>query len=502
MRMGKKMMAGAFAGLMIISIMLAGCTKENTKSGQKETEKPIETDQAAVSATPTSLPEVKLTWYLRGSKPKNADSVIAKANELTKAKINATVDYKFVEPGDYDQKMQLIMASGESYDIAFTSNWSNNYVGNVDKGAYLALDDYLAKYPKFKQSIPVKVWNGVKVNGKIYGIFNYQILSLPTGFEFRKDLIQKYNINLDNVKKVSDLTPIFEQIKAKEPGIVPLKYGTPNTSYYTESGFPALVETFQIDTQTWKVGDYLWTSDNMMKHYQLMREWYQKGFFPANVATASEGDQALEKSGKLFSQFTGYKPGVEAELSEKRGYGVVTKSLTKAPYVGKMYSTVSAISKSSKNPERAFMLLEMINTDKDLYNLMTFGIENQDYKKTGPSSIEKTPDTYQFDAWMLGNQFNAYLLPGQPNDAWAQTMKLNESAEVDPLAEFAFDRTPVQNEIVQINAIYKEFNVILKNGLDDPDKIVKLFKEKLKQAGEEKVRSEIQKQLDQWLKGK
>lgn len=498
----RKLASGAIAGAMMMSFVLAGCSKEQTSSDPKGSVQPTDNKTAVASATPTPLPEAKLVWYLRGSKPKNADSAVAKANEITKAKINATVDYRFVEPGDYDQKMQLIMASGEPYDIVWTSNWSNNYVGNVDKGAYLALDDYLAKFPKLKQSMPDKVWDGVKVNGKIYGVYNYQILTLPHAFEFRKDLIQKYNINLDNVKKVSDLTPIFEQIKAKEPGIVPVKFGVPDVSYASESGFVTSVESFLVDTKTWKVGDYRWTSDIMTKHYQLMREWYQKGFFPSNVATAAEGDQALEKAGKLFSEYTGYKPGVEAELSTKRGYEVAVKQITKPPYMGKLYSTVNAISKTSKNPERALMLLELMNTDKELYNLMTFGVENQDYKKTGASRIEKTPDTYQFDAWQLGNQFNAYLLPGQPDDAWQQTIKLNESAEADPLADFTFNRTPVQSELVQINAIYKEFNVILKNGLDDPDKIVKMFKDKLKQAGEDKVRNEIQKQLDEWRKGK
>ncbi|MNV79495.1 hypothetical protein D3C71_1730490 [compost metagenome] len=148
------------------------------------------------------------------------------------------------------------------------------------------------------------------------------------------------------------------------------------------------------------------------------------------------------------------------------------------------------------------MLLELMDTDKDLYNLMTFGIEGQDYKKVSANRIEKIADTYQFDAWQLGNQFNAYLLPGQPDDAWEQTKKMNEGVVVDPLADFSFNRTPVQNELVQISAVYKEFNVILKNGLDDPDAAVKRFKDKLKQAGEEKVKAEIQKQLDEWRKGK
>lgn len=487
------------AALSMTLVAMIGCSKQGA---EPQAAPAPGSGSAGEKVKENALPEAKLIWYLRGSKPKNADTIVAKANEITKAKINATVEYRFVEPGDYDQKLQLAMASGEPYDIAWASNWSNNYVENVNKGAYLALDDYFPAFPKLKQSMPEKVWNGVKVNGKIYGVFNYQILSLPAGFMFKKELIDKYKIDLNQIRRMSDLTPVFELIKQKEPGVVPLKYGVPNVGQVEAMGHLSNVEKFIIDTKTWKVGDYLWASDSMMPHYKLMREWYSKGFFPSNVATAAEGDPALAKAGKLFSEYANYKPGVEAELAAKLGYEVAVKQFNEPPMVATLYSTLNAISRTSKNPERALMLLELMNTDKDLYNLMTFGIEGQDYRKTGSNRIEKIAETYQFDAWQLGNQFNAYLLAGQPDDAWEQTKKMNEGVTVDPIADFSFNRTPVQNELVQISAIFKEFNVILKNGLDDPDAAVKRFRDKLKQAGEEKVKAEIQKQLDEWRKTK
>lgn len=477
------------AAVMAASMTLTGCgnDRENTL-------------ESSANPSPGVEAPVNLIWYLRGSTPKNAASVTAKANEIIKEKINATVDFKFVEPGDYDQRMQLIMAAAEPFDIAWTSNWSNNYVSNVNKGAFLALDEYLDQFPQLKQSMPEKVWEAAQVNGKTYGVFNYQILTLPKAFSFRKDMVENYQLDLTSIKAMSDLTPIFETIKAKEPEVVPLKFGVPDLGIEMEGAVLPSVESFLVDPATWEVGSYYWTRDEIMKYYELMREWYNKGFFPQNVATVSEGDQTLSKAGKLFAEFANYKPGVEAELEAKMGYEVVVVQMAPAPMLGKLTSTLNAISRTSKNPEKALALLELVNTDKELYNLLTFGIENQDYKKIGDNRIEKIDDTYQFDAWQLGNQFNAYLLPGQPDDVWEQTKQLNETAKVNPLSDFSFDRTPVENELVQINAIYKEYIVILKNGLDDPANSVQRFKEKLKLAGEDKVRAEIQKQLDEWRK--
>ncbi|MDF2921337.1 MAG: extracellular solute-binding protein family 1 [Paenibacillaceae bacterium] len=501
MKQARRVVGKIIPAVLAVAMVLAvapGCAKEDTAASTL----PAVHSPGGEGTGGKTLPEVQLIWYLRGSKPKNAEAVVAKANEITKAKINATVEYRFVEPGDYDQKLQLAMASGEAYDIAWTSNWSNNYVENVNKGAYLALDDYLPQFPKLQQALPQLVWNAVKVKEKIYGVYNYQILSLPMGFMFKKDLVDKYKLDVSHITKLSDLTPIFEKIRQGEPDVVPVKFGVPNLAQIMEQGTVNLIEDFVVDTSSWKITGYRWTKEDMMPHYRLMREWYTKGFFPSNVSTASEGDQALAKAGRLFSEYSGYKPGVEAEQQAKLGYEVIVKALTKPGRIRTLYSTLSAISKNSKNPERALMLLELVNTDKELYNLLTFGIEGQDYRKTGANRIEKIPDTYQFEAWELGNQFNAYLLEGQDENTWQETIRLNDTVELDELADFVFDRKPVQNELVQISAIFKEFNPILKNGLDEPEAAVKRFSDKLKQAGADKVQQEIQKQLDEWRSGK
>ncbi|THF76576.1 ABC transporter substrate-binding protein [Cohnella fermenti] len=498
----KQTMGAILAGTMLGAALLAGCQNKNDGASA-----PSSSDSASGSAAATAsagsaadLPEVELVWYLRGSKPKNADSVIARANEITREKIHATVDYRFVEPGDYDQKMQLIMGAGEPFDLVWTSSWSNNYVANATKGAYLALDDYLDAVPKLKESMPDKIWNGVKVNGSIYGVNNYQILGGPHGMSFRKDIVEKYNIDLDSIKSVKDLTPIFEQVKAGEPDMVMVKYGVPALLPYGESGVPPKVEDFIVDTNTWQVGSYLYADDSMVEGYKLMREWYQKGFFPKNVATAAEADQSLEQAGKLFAQFEVAKPGAEEELALKYGYDVVVKPLTDPLFITKaaLTSTLNAVSRTSANPERALMFLELINTDKELYNTLVFGLEGQDYTMTGDNRIEKIPDTYQFDAWELGNQFNAYFNGTQPDSVWEDTKAINDAAEVDPMLDFSADLTPIQNELTQIKAAQKEFYVILKNGLADPEEAMKNFENKLAQSGEEKVRTELQKQIDAW----
>lgn len=483
------------ASLMMMGWIVSGCNSQEGQSGSNQTGN-ASTQPAATDANGQGdgeqLPPVKLIWYVRSSEPANAASVVAKANEIIQEKLNATVDFRFVNPGDYEKKMQLIMSASEEYDIAFTAAWSNSYLNNVSKGAYIALDDLLENRPELKGIFKDGIWDAVRVNGKIYGIPNNQIMAGQSGLWFKKDLLDKYQLDVSHVKTAADLTPIFQTIKDNEPGVSPIREGIINLF----NSYVPLVEGYAVDTQTWKVYDPRTT--DYIADYQISREWYQKGFFPQDVATLKD-ETSLIKAGKIFSRYTTYKPGIEADIQTSNGWEAVVIA-SNAPVIKRatVQSTMNAISVTSKNPERALQLLELVNTDKELYNLLIRGIEGQDYKKLSDNRIEPVDQAYSVPNWIIGNVFNGYLVPGQQDDVWEKTIQLNEAAALDPLITFDFDRTPVENEIAQISAIRQEIEPVLKNGLDDVDAMIKRYNEKMKAAGTDKVMAEIESQLAAW----
>lgn len=366
-------------------------------------------------------------------------------------------------------------------------------MNNVSKGAYLPIDDLLAKYPDLQGLFSKQVWDSVRINGKIYGIPSKQSISGQNGLWFKKDLVDKYQIDLSTVKKTADLTPIYQKIKDGEPGVSPLRQGINNMFV----PFTPLIEGFAVDMKTGKVYDP--TTTDYAENYKIFRDWYQKGFFPQDVATLKD-ESPLIKGGKIFSRYTSISPDVEASLKKQNGFDVAimpySDPVTKQ---GTVQAAINAISATSKNPERAVMLLNLVNTDKELFNLLAWGIEGQDYKKVSNTHIEPIAGAYAFSGYLFGNAFNSYLIPGQSDDVWEKTQKINDSATIDPLIGFTFDRTPVENELAQITAIRTETDPVLNNGLDDVDKVLKLREDKMKAAGKDKVIAEIQKQLDAWM---
>ncbi|MDU5650134.1 MAG: ABC transporter substrate-binding protein, partial [Clostridium perfringens] len=165
----KKLIALTACAMLTTSVALTGCGADKTaNAGEGET--------------------AKLTWYTIGQTPKDLDMVQEKANEYLKEKINATIDMKFIDYGDYTQKMGVIINSGEPYDLAFTCSWANPYLENARKGAFLEIDELLeTKGKEMKSVIDERFWEGAKIDGKTYAVPNQKEIGVAPMWVFTKE---------------------------------------------------------------------------------------------------------------------------------------------------------------------------------------------------------------------------------------------------------------------------------------------------------------------------
>jgi putative aldouronate transport system substrate-binding protein len=94
--------------------------------------------------------------------------------------------------------------------------------------------------------------------------------------------------------------------------------------------------------------------------------------------------------------------------------------------------------------------------------------------------------------------FITYLFPEDPKNKWERFKKWNASAVKSPILGFTFDPSPVKTEMSAISNATDEYGRGLLSGAYDPNKYLPLLIEKMKDAGMEKVLSEMQKQVDEW----
>ncbi len=437
--------------------------------------------------------EVTLKWYIRSAEPSGSAEVIEAFNKYSKEKLNASVDIVFVPPDDYDQKLRMAVAANEKIDLVWTSYWANPYQNNVMRGSFLELDELLEAVPALRSFYPDSVWDAARIDGKIYGVPNNQVLYDHKGINFVKSYVDKYNLEVGGLTCLEDLTPLFQTIKNNEPNVTPAweGYSSNFLKPITEVSAPFLINASGMVTDRRK---------ELRPAYDIIRDWYLCNFFPADVTTMTD-ETTLLKEGKLFSSYSRQFPGVNEKAKIRYGYDFISVA-TSDPLLSRssVQNAMTAVSAHSENPIRALKLIELMQTDKYACNLLFYGLEGRDFQMDpdNDSRIIHNSDSYYLAEFLTGNQFLGYILPEYPLDIWERADKANKEAPVDPNIGFSFDPSSVENEITQIAVVGKEFDTILNNGLEAPELSVSAYYDKLEKAGRQKVMNEIQKQFNEW----
>jgi putative aldouronate transport system substrate-binding protein len=152
-------------------------------------------------------------------------------------------------------------------------------------------------------------------------------------------------------------------------------------------------------------------------------------------------------------------------------------------------------------------LLETFNNDLDVYHLLCEGIEGKHYvvkDKTNnvigfPDGVTASNNRYNPQpSWMFGNIFNDYYSSEDVVGAWPLSLKDNQSATPSQALGFAFNPTNVKTELAQVQQAQQQYSYPLIMGRVDTNTGLQIYLSKLKDAGVDKVMTEIQGQLDKW----
>lgn len=465
-------------------------------------------ETAAVAEPVAESPKevVEITYIRVGDKqPAETDAVLAKINEYLKDK-GLKLNLQVFGWGDYDTKVNPMLASGEPFDVCFTAAWAANYYMNAPAGYFLKLNDYLEKDSTIANILSKDFLNGAAIDGVNYAVQTHKETAHTWGYLLQKSLVDKYNVDVASIKTNQDLAPYFEKILQGEGGkIIPLlacKMDTPfhflDWNNLSDDNVPGALYPDNRDT---KIVNQFITPESIA-YYREMRDFYQKGYIAKDNATLTNTAEEM-RTGKYFASEQPLIPYFAARMSQQLGSEWIQVEMTKTVMSNRETTgAMLAIPAASKHPDEAFKFITLTYTDAVLRNMITFGLEGTHYTVNDDGRIKMTQQGT--DGWNLGNQwefgdqFKDLLLESQPLDLWAKMTEFNNSALPMQNLGFAFNSSSVQTQIAACKTVVDNYYPLLFTGSVDVDKTVTKLTNELKASGEEAILVEMQKQYDAW----
>lgn len=494
------------AGLMTVGLTACGGNGNGSSGGESSGNK----SSSGTSSTGNTGEIVKLVvWGLGTADTEDCAEVAAAVSEITREKIG--VEVELVRGQDAEQ-INLALTSGEAIDM-LNYNAVNGQLAAIVRNSYAtALDDLVEEYGQGALGVidPVDL-DACRFGGVLYALPDMRDSSRSAGYAMRKDIVDALGITVPDQGSYDEMYEILKKVHEAYPDMMPLvptwaNGGMQETLPIDPMGDNLGILENAFDKSTTVVNYY--ATESYKKFCEMMYKWNQEGLVMPDATTTTENNLL---SGNGFAMYENWKPGKELEIFKGTGKEAVFMKVIE-PY---KYTDISngnsfIIPYSSKNPEKAMQLWDLMYTDPEVSNLFINGIEGKHWEYTDdtktfiktPEGVDPNASGYSSVDWGWPNQQITPIWEGGEADLWAQLNTFNESGVASPAHGFSWDSSPVLNEIAACNNVVSEYHAALRWGAMDPAENIPKFISALEAAGINDIITEKQKQLDEYLASK
>ena len=481
----------------------------------------------AESAIDTSE-HVVITYLVTGDVPTDrTEEVLAKINEILTEKVNAELEIRWIEWTNWQTNYNLALAtqSGDIDLIGTATDWLDAWP-NSQKGAFLPLSEEMLKTyaPQTWAQVPAENWELCKYNGEIYMIPEDNYAQWTNhGFMYRGDWAKEAGLE-DGVHSWEDLGVYFQWIKDNKEGVYPWDadgngssyspqmaggWQTSHTSNIFIEGLPVGLFYGNSKDDPYTLSRYYLEGDELVNFAKTMKEWADAGYWRTDVLNYSGQQDALMKEGTSGARqhhtetWSGFRTDMEkAQPGSDLGFFFFGEEQNNLVSLNITHGAM-AVAQTSKNPERALMVYDLLRNDEELYRLMMYGFEGDMYTidengyMVRPEGFDTTTDGVTLN-WWWGRNDDIGLRDA--NRDWEAIDELyaryDEIAIGYPYGKVVFDLTNIQVYLDNISNVYNTYMPRICFGLmEDPEAYVAEFRTQLQNAGIETVMTEIQNQL-------
>lgn len=263
------------------------------------------------------------------------------------------------------------------------------YTKLVEEGYLLDITDYLAEDEegrKLYDAYPEAIWETVKINGRIYGYAPFSLPAYMYALNCNKEMADRFGIKVEEGFSFYEIGKIFDEADINED------FGEVVPIFLSEGYAYAMLDCIDLGYGLFgrKDADGNWVAFNatqdegFLKLWKTIREYKEKGWINNNgvdYQAVTEGKFIF--SGNIFSS----SDMVENTILFRRTVNRTTvhEIIDIIPgdirygYYGPRENLVYGVTSWSEYKDEALKLITLMQTEPELCNLLSYGIENVHY---------------------------------------------------------------------------------------------------------------------------
>ncbi len=425
--MKKKKLLALLMGVTMTASVLSGCGAQETAAPEKDAA--VESDASAsgeaAAEEKTSYSEDEITDFtmfitMPGSEI-NDDNEIA---QMIAEKYGVRIKETWLTGQTASEATGTLIASDDYPDYIDSDDMSLL----VDAGALVPLDDYIDKYPEFKEKwFREDEWEKFRQpDGHIYWINPFgNSKGEPTATTHNDEAfwIQARVLEWAGYPEINTMDEYFQVIEDYIAANPTMDDGTPNLAYTILcedwryfclenagqflGGYPNDGSVL-VDKATMTIGDYN-TSEDTIKYFKKLNEEYKKGFVDPESFTQTYDEYIAKLStGRVLGmvdQWWDFAFTVNDVFKQQgldlKGCNYVPLGLTTEEGMENRWHTYDdtvnqasgvAITVDCEDPEKAFDFLVKTAMDQELHDLRFWGVEGVDYNVDENGLYYRTPE--------------------------------------------------------------------------------------------------------------
>lgn len=456
---------------------------------------------------------VTLKWWHMGNAPKNGDAVIEALNEKSARDIGVKVDFIWAT-GD-DAKVKVALSTGADDDITYTASWFASYTTCAQKGEFLDITDQVdSTIPDLKAFIPEYVWEGAKIGGRLYAVPIYKDAAAAIYWYGNRDYMfdqagAEAEFNAAG-SSMASLTPLVKKLTEYRDAGNPFPHDLPaayNVNHvgpipYT-TGYENILRDLHLVIQkgddSHKVMlDY--TAPGVLEDLKTIHEWNHSGYLNQDAA-----QQVDEYEFEVIRSGQGFEGADKAVWGLNKDYEVVSKlregaSATTSSVTGSML----ALFTNAKHPTEALKYIQYMNLDEEYRNMLGYGIQDTNWKDNGDGTISSLNSDWEPPLYAQATFFTLKPASPAPSTMYSDMKKQMDQPEyVSDLLGFNCDITPIKNEVAACTSVFQKYESSIQTGsVKDLDEALAQLQKELDQVGFQKVLTECQRQIDEFIAAK